>query len=582
MKQSKRKEPSLWDDGFDEARRRHRWHGKRPDSSSSWAGKGNMKRVNKITQQARKAKEPKLPDLDILKGEHPAATVRCLDTSGRAYHVRLGDFVICSVSSDTQLCPELSVVRPKPFHFPRPGETILARVEGEFPTQTKAKRGDFNYSVNGVILRRFVRPEDSDVKDCGLGSVIIKADGEQAAVAIANHLIYYSNVTVHALAKVVAADEYKALNHADPHIYVCKQIMTFPGDGSFQFDVALAFNARLKRVAKKKMACFLRPLSRPEERVEAIGYLQDAAANALKRRKTGTQLVNVKIPVAGPAMLENIVAQVAHVATPIDPKTGQPIPVDKLPAANRFVIELPDRETAAGGSRFLFPARCSFSDLFAAVLGPSGVAQASKRVCKRDADGKAIRKHSEMQTVTVEKAYGGLIVPRHTGSHDVVQFDERPGRIVATKRSGRKGGHVTLELPSYEYGPDGERIASLAGPLAAVPVKRPHRCRAGANTVAKAPPVPEAAPSEPAAAALPAPAAAALPAPAVAAPPAPAAAALPAAAAAAPPAPAPPVAALSAPAAAAHRPLPPYLPPPHPPRSQVRPSPSPPLGYLLA
>eukprot|EP00741_Cyanophora_paradoxa_P022941 tig00000249_g22161.t1 len=118
-----------------------RWHGKRPDSSSSWAGKGNMKRVNKITQQARKAKEPKLPDLDILKGEHPAATVRCLDTSGRAYHVRLGDFVIC--------------------------ETILARVEGEFPTQTKAKRGDFNYSVNGVILRRFVRPEDSDVKDCG-------------------------------------------------------------------------------------------------------------------------------------------------------------------------------------------------------------------------------------------------------------------------------------------------------------------------------------------------------------------------------------------------------------------------------
>eukprot|EP00741_Cyanophora_paradoxa_P003095 tig00000663_g3004.t1 len=485
MKQSKRKEPSLWDDGFDEARRRHRWHGKRPDSSSSWAGKGNMKRVNKITQQARKAKEPKLPDLDILKGEHPAATVRCLDTSGRAYHVRLGDFVICSVSSDTQLCPELSVVRPKPFHFPRPGETILARVEGEFPTQTKAKRGDFNYSVNGVILRRFVRPEDSDVKDCGLGSVIIKADGEQAAVAIANHLIYYSNVTVHAPAKVVAADEYKALNHADPHIYVCKQIMTFPGDGSFQFDVALAFNARLKRVAKKKMACFLRPLSRPEERVEAIGYLQDAAANALKRRKTGTQLVNVKIPVAGPAMLENIVAQVAHVATPIDPKTGQPIPVDKLPAANRFVIELPDRETAAGGSRFLFPARCSFSDLFAAVLGPSGVAQASKRVCKRDADGKAIRKHSEMQTVTVEKAYGGLIVPRHTGSHDVVQFDERapgppsprrsltklcslgaagPGRIVATKRSGRKGGHVTLELPSYEYGPDGERIASLAGP----------------------------------------------------------------------------------------------------------------------
>eukprot|EP00741_Cyanophora_paradoxa_P021893 tig00021374_g21133.t1 len=460
MKQSKRKEPSLWDDGFDEARRRHRWHGKRPDSSSSWAGKGNMKRVNKITQQARKAKEPKLPDLDILKGEHPAATVRCLDTSGRAYHVRLGDFVICSVSSDTQLCPELSVVRPKPFHFPRPGETILARVEGEFPTQTKAKRGDFNYSVNGVILRRF------------------------AAVAIANHLIYYSNVTVHAPAKVVAADEYKALNHADPHIYVCKQIMTFPGDGSFQFDVALAFNARLKRVAKKKMACFLRPLSRPEERVEAIGYLQDAAANALKRRKTGTQLVNVKIPVAGPAMLENIVAQVAHVATPIDPKTGQPIPVDKLPAANRFVIELPDRETAA------------------AVLGPSGVAQASKR------------------TVTVEKAYGGLIVPRHTGSHDVVQFDEP---------LGRKGGHVTLELPSYEYGPDGERIASLAGPLAAVPVKRPRRtCRRR--------------PAGPAAAALPAPAVAAPPAP----PPPPCRPPPP------PPArPRPPVAALSAPAAAA-------------------------------
>eukprot|EP00741_Cyanophora_paradoxa_P021898 tig00021374_g21138.t1 len=497
MKQSKRKEPSLWDDGFDEARRRHRWHGKRPDSSSSWAGKGNMKRVNKITQQARKAKEPKLPDLDILKGEHPAATVRCLDTSGRAYHVRLGDFVICSVSSDTQLCPELSVVRPKPFHFPRPGETILARVEGEFPTQTKAKRGDFNYSVNGVILRRFVRPEDSDVKDCGLGSVIIKADGEQAAVAIANHLIYYSNVTVHAPAKVVAADEYKALNHADP------------------------------TSTSKKMACFLRPLSRPEERVEAIGYLQDAAANALKRRKTGTQLVNVKIPVAGPAMLENIVAQVAHVATPIDPKTGQPIPVDKLPAANRFVIELPDRETAAGGSRFLFPARCSFSDLFAAVLGPSGVAQASKRVCKRDADGKAIRKHSEMQTVTVEKAYGGLIVPRHTGSHDVVQFDERKPR----------------------------------GALAAVPVKRPRRtCR-----------------RRPAG-----PAAAALPAPAVAAPPAPAAAALPAAAAAAR-RPAPPVAALSAPAAAAP-PAAAALPAPAASASvpKCAPSPRPPLGYLLA
>eukprot|EP00741_Cyanophora_paradoxa_P023894 tig00000262_g23077.t1 len=457
-----------------------------------------MKRVNKITQQARKAKEPKLPDLDILK----AST------------------------------PRQRVVRPKPFHFPRPGETILARVEGEFPTQTKAKRGDFNYSVNGVILRRF------------------------AAVAIANHLIYYSNVTVHAPAKVVAADEYKALNHADPHIYV---------------------------LAKKKMACFLRPLSRPEERVEAIGYLQDAAANALKRRKTGTQLVNVKIPVAGPAMLENIVAQVAHVATPIDPKTGQPIPVDKLPAANRFVIELPDRETAAGGSRFLFPARCSFSDLFAAVLGPSGVAQASKRVCKRDADGKAIRKHSEMQTVTVEKAYGGLIVPRHTGSHDVVQFDERPGRIVATKRSGRKGGHVTLELPSYEYGPDGERIASLAGPLAAVPVKRPRRCRAGANTVAKAPPVPEAAPSEPAAAALPAPAAAALPAP----PSPPRRPPPPPPCRPPPPPPRPPPPRRSPPCRPLlllpHRPLPPYLPPPHPPRSpSAPPPPRPPLGYLLA
>eukprot|EP00741_Cyanophora_paradoxa_P012529 tig00020611_g12107.t1 len=482
MKQSKRKEPSLWDDGFDEARRRHRWHGKRPDSSSSWAGKGNMKRVNKITQQARKAKEPKLPDLDILKGEHPRQRV----------------------------------VRPKPFHFPRPGETILARVEGEFPTQTKAKRGDFNYSVNGVILRRFVRPEDSDVKDCGLGSVIIKADGEQAAVAIANHLIYYSNVTVHAPAKVVAADEYKALNHADPHIYVCKQIMTFPGDGSFQFDVALAFNARLKRVAKKKMACFLRPLSRPEERVEAIGYLQDAAANALKRRKTGTQLVNVKIPVAGPAMLENI-----------------PIPVDKLPAANRFVIELPDRETAA------------------AVLGPSGVAQASKRVCKRDADGKAIRKHSEMQTVTVEKAYGGLIVPRHTGSHDVVQFDEP---------LGRKGGHVTLELPSYEYGPDGERIASLAGPSrlsreAPAPNLPPPPCRPPPPPPCRPPPSPPRRPPPP--------------------PPCGRRRRRPAR-------PAPPVAALSALLLLPHRPLPPYLPPPHPPRSQVRPLPSPPLGYLLA
>eukprot|EP00741_Cyanophora_paradoxa_P024238 tig00021758_g23407.t1 len=525
MKQSKRKEPSLWDDGFDEARRRHRWHGKRPDSSSSWAGKGNMKRVNKITQQARKAKEPKLPDLDILKGEHPAATVRCLDTSGRAYHVRLGDFIICSVSSDTQLCPELSVVRPKPFHFPRPGETILARVEGEFPTQTKAKRGDFNYFVNGVILRRFVRPEDSDVKDCGLGSVIIKADGEQAAVAIANHLIYYSNVTVHALAKVVAADEYKALNHADPHIYVCKQIMTFPGDGSFQFDVALAFNARLKRVAKKKMACFLRPLSRPEERVEAIGYLQDAAANALKRRKTGTQLVNVKIPVAGPAMLENIMAQVAHVATPIDPKTGQPIPVDKLPAANRFVIELPDRETTTGGSRFLYPARCSFSDLFAAVLGPSGVAQASKRVCKRDADGKAIRKHSEMKTVTVEKAYGGLIVPRHTGSHDVVQFDERPGRIVATKRSAGKVGTSRSSFRATSAAcPRSSPFRTCrrrpAGPAAAaLPAPLPPPCRPPPSPPRRPPPPPPARPAPPVAAlsapaAAAPPAAAALPAPA--------------------------------------------------------------------
>eukprot|EP00741_Cyanophora_paradoxa_P020754 tig00021294_g20033.t1 len=420
-----------------------------------------MKRVNKITQQARKAKEPKLPDLDILKGEHPAATVRCLDTSGRAYHVRLGDFVIC--------------------------ETILARVEGEFPTQTKAKRGDFNYSVNGVILRRF------------------------AAVAIANHLIYYSNVTVHAPAKVVAADEYKALNHADPHIYVSSGEEE---DGVLPPAAVEAGGAR-----------------------EAIGYLQDAAANALKRRKTGTQLVNVKIPVAGPAMLENIVAQVAHVATPIDPKTGQPIPVDKLPAANRFVIELPDRETAAGGSRFLFPARCSFSDLFAAVLGPSGVAQASKRVCKRDADGKAIRKHSEMQTVTVEKAYGGLIVPRHTGSHDVVQFDERPGRIVATKRSGRKGGHVTLELPSYEYGPDGERIASLAGPLAAVPTCR----RRPAGPAAAALPAPPSPPRRPP------PPPPCRPPPPPPRPPAPPVAALSAPAAAAPPA----AAALPAPAASA-------------------------------
>eukprot|EP00741_Cyanophora_paradoxa_P006154 tig00000944_g5967.t1 len=405
MKQSKRKEPSLWDDGFDEARRRHRWHGKRPDSSSSWAGKGNMKRVNKITQQARKAKEPKLPDLDILKGEHPAATVRCLDTSGRAYHVRLGDFVICS---------------------------------------TKAKRGDFNYSVNGVILRRF------------------------AAVAIANHLIYYSNVTVHAPAKVVAADEYKALNTPIP---------------------------------------------------------------------TSTSLVNVKIPVAGPAMLENIVAQVAHVATPIDPKTGQPIRCS--------------RSLRRGAS---VQARLQ------AGRGREGDPEA-----QRDAD------------VTVEKAYGGLIVPRHTGSHDVVQFDERPGRIVATKRSGRKGGHVTLELPSYEYGPTASASPASRGPRGC-PVKRPRRCRAGANTVAKAPPVPKQPLQN-----LPPPPCRPRRRPAgprrrrPAAPPPPPCR----------PPPPPPAARPAGrrpvgPAAAAHRPLPPYLPPPHPPRSPSAPLPSPPLGYLLA
>eukprot|EP00741_Cyanophora_paradoxa_P022521 tig00021464_g21747.t1 len=172
-----------------------RWHASDPTAAAR-GRKGNMKRVNKITQQARK-RRAQAPDLDI---------------SRRA-----------------------------------------PRGNGEFPTQTKAKRGDFNYSVNGVILRRF------------------------AAVAIANHLIYYSNVTVHAPAKVVAADEYKALNHADPHIYVSS--------------------------GEEEDGVLPPPLSRPEERVEAIGYLQDAAANALKRRKTGTQLVNVKIPVAGPAML---------------------------------------------------------------------------------------------------------------------------------------------------------------------------------------------------------------------------------------------------------------------------------------
>eukprot|EP00741_Cyanophora_paradoxa_P022940 tig00000249_g22160.t1 len=105
------------------------------------------------------------------------------------------------------------------------------------------------------------------------------------------------------------------------------------------------------------MACFSGAVE-AGERVEAIGYLQDAAANALKRRKTG-RAVQRQIP-------ENIVAQVAHVATPIDPKTGQPIPLFSVPPAWR--------------------------------KRPSASASGSGR--------KAIRKHSEMQTVTVEKAYG--------------------------------------------------------------------------------------------------------------------------------------------------------------------------------